>query len=492
MTIDAPDELPIKTKKVVKKRQKTTKFRKAPQAPKRFKSAFIFFSVEKHPEIRKQLAAGTNSDVPNVAKLVSEAWRSLSPEDRSVWEKKAEDDKKRYELERTMYTGPWKIPASKRAKKDPDAPKRPMSAFLAYSKKRRSEVKGENAHLSNTEVSKLLATKWKEAPEPERQVFIEQEAGERQLYKVAIAKWRANQEEKLDAQRMQREHIATMAVANGQTVLKPEQLASIAGTYGAHPSNGYSYGPPAQEMNMPPSNMAYHDGPGYPQGHAEPGREYGWSNGMPDTQHISGQGPSSGQGYWSESRQGGHGYGSEGQMAYSNSGAGYGRNEAKRYPPTNEGSMYSNYNDAGFTGSYQQPQSSFQGGSNTFSGGNQVQSQAAQANVQGWYPNGSERHPPIEQTQSAAGHGPPMEQPHHNSVKMEQPHYNNVKMEQSHYNNVKMEQPNYNNVVSSYPPQHEQTNNTRQDRYPPQASQGSQYNNDQLDGQYYGNNHYEY
>lgn len=31
------------------------KFKKAPQAPKRFKSAFIFFSTEKHREIRSQL-----------------------------------------------------------------------------------------------------------------------------------------------------------------------------------------------------------------------------------------------------------------------------------------------------------------------------------------------------------------------------------------------------------------------------------------------------
>jgi len=36
-------------------KKKPNKYKKAPQAPKRFKSAFIFFSSAKHPEIRKQL-----------------------------------------------------------------------------------------------------------------------------------------------------------------------------------------------------------------------------------------------------------------------------------------------------------------------------------------------------------------------------------------------------------------------------------------------------
>lgn len=33
------------------------KFKKAPDAPRRFKSSFMFFSTEKHKEIRKKLEA---------------------------------------------------------------------------------------------------------------------------------------------------------------------------------------------------------------------------------------------------------------------------------------------------------------------------------------------------------------------------------------------------------------------------------------------------
>lgn len=42
-------------KVVAKKAKKTTKFKKAPDAPRRFKSAFIFFSTNKHREIRENM-----------------------------------------------------------------------------------------------------------------------------------------------------------------------------------------------------------------------------------------------------------------------------------------------------------------------------------------------------------------------------------------------------------------------------------------------------
>lgn len=200
-----------------KRGPKSTKFRKAPQAPKRFKSAFIFFSIAKHPEIREQkkYEKKTDNAAPNVAKLVSEAWRNLPQSEREVWIKMAEDDKKRYEVERAMYTGPWKVPAPKRAKKNPDAPKRPMSAFLAYSKDMRSQAKKENAHLSNTEVSRLLATMWNgEKPEIKEEYKV-REAAQRGDYKLAIEKWRVEEQTRVDTERKRREDVARNVIASG-------------------------------------------------------------------------------------------------------------------------------------------------------------------------------------------------------------------------------------------------------------------------------------
>ena len=53
-----------------------TRFKKAPDAPKRFKSAFIIFSAEKHKQIKEALALeGRTEKTTDIAKLVSESWR---------------------------------------------------------------------------------------------------------------------------------------------------------------------------------------------------------------------------------------------------------------------------------------------------------------------------------------------------------------------------------------------------------------------------------
>jgi len=258
------DEPPAK-KPATKRKTKATKFKKAPQAPKRFKSAFMFFSTKKHPEIRLSLKddENANANVPHVAKLVAAAWRELSQEDRAIWDKRSSDDKKRYEVEKAMYTGPWKIPASKRARKDPNAPKRPMSAFLAYSQRMRSVAKQDNQHLSNTEISKLLAEMWREAPDDIRREHIEQESEQRARYKLLMGDWRSKQEEALLSQRKQREQIALDVIANGggdEEIRKHRQqmaAQSVAQTQhhaaAMYPQQSrHNSGPPPQYSQMEP------------------------------------------------------------------------------------------------------------------------------------------------------------------------------------------------------------------------------------------------
>eukprot|EP00978_Attheya_sp_CCMP212_P009522 scaffold22513_cov57-Attheya_sp.AAC.5 len=173
-----------------RRKKKDVKYRKAPQAPKRFKSAYMFFSTAMHPAIRKRLGEkGVTEKTTVVAKLVSQEWKGLSDEKREVWDEKARVDKERYETEKATYTGPWKVSITKRNQKDPTAPKRPMSAFLSYSNSKRSGVRVKNPTLNNTEISRILATMWKDAPEDERKVHIEREAELRRTYKINLANW---------------------------------------------------------------------------------------------------------------------------------------------------------------------------------------------------------------------------------------------------------------------------------------------------------------
>jgi HMG (high mobility group) box len=173
-------------KKSARKRLPAT-LRKAPNAPKRFKSSYICFFMEKQPGIKEEL--GSEATVTNISKRAAELWKSLSAEDRTVWDDVAAQDKQRYMIEKSQYTGPWQIPW-KRPKKDPSAPKRPMSAFLYFSQGKRAQIKKEKPDIKNTEVSRLLGEMWRNMTGEERAPHIDRERREREIYKVAMAEWK--------------------------------------------------------------------------------------------------------------------------------------------------------------------------------------------------------------------------------------------------------------------------------------------------------------
>jgi hypothetical protein len=115
-TMHGDGEESIPSAKKGKKKRDSSTFRKAPQAPKRFKSSYICFFMAKQPVIKAEL--GENANVTSISKRSAEMWKHLSPEERAHWDDVAAKDKQRYMNEKASYTGPWQVPW-KRVKKDP-------------------------------------------------------------------------------------------------------------------------------------------------------------------------------------------------------------------------------------------------------------------------------------------------------------------------------------------------------------------------------------
>jgi len=90
------------------------------------------------------------------------------------------------------------------SKKDPDAPKRPMSAFLAYSNKKRATLKRQNQYLNNGEMSKILSKAWKEESKEERQKYIDEARELRLKHKIAV-KERNKEVRKLEKEKIKRQ-----------------------------------------------------------------------------------------------------------------------------------------------------------------------------------------------------------------------------------------------------------------------------------------------
>jgi HMG (high mobility group) box/HMG-box domain len=122
--------------------------------------------------------------------MVSDAWRNMDAEERDKYEELARRDKERYNIEKASYIPPPGHGSSSKRRRDPDAPKRPMSAYLAFANKRRAEVKAQNPDCSNGEISKILSTMWKDSPDETKQGYKDAEHALWDSYKAGMVEWR--------------------------------------------------------------------------------------------------------------------------------------------------------------------------------------------------------------------------------------------------------------------------------------------------------------
>jgi hypothetical protein len=141
----------------------------------------------------------------------------MSAEERKKWEEKSDKDRLRYDVEKLIYKGKWTVPhAGKRCKKDKMAPKRPMSAFLDFSKTFRTKVIQENPQAKNNrEISKILGNMWRNASAEEKRSFIQNESRLRAEYNEKISKWRKEKGNQLAEKINMREAAVRDAIDHG-------------------------------------------------------------------------------------------------------------------------------------------------------------------------------------------------------------------------------------------------------------------------------------
>ena len=120
------------------------------------------------------------------ARILARQFKELAEKESRKWSKKAEGDKARYQDEMKGY-----VPAhdpdgggkkGKKAKKDPDAPKRNMSAYFLYSIAARPVVKEENPEATFGDIARLISAKFKALSEKERKVWEEKAKADKERY----------------------------------------------------------------------------------------------------------------------------------------------------------------------------------------------------------------------------------------------------------------------------------------------------------------------
>jgi hypothetical protein len=128
---------------------------------------------------------------------MSAEFKALSAEERAKYDKLAEDDKERYLEEMKTYVAPYgddsdddKPTKKKKATKDPNAPKRPMSAYFLYSNAIRNSVKEQNPDAKFGDIAKIISAQYKELTESELAGWQKKADADKERYQAEMEAYR--------------------------------------------------------------------------------------------------------------------------------------------------------------------------------------------------------------------------------------------------------------------------------------------------------------
>jgi len=123
-------------------------------------SSYAFF-VQTCREEHKKKHPNDTVVFTEFTKKCAEKWKEMTPIEKKRFEDMAERDKARYEREMSSYVPAPGVQAKKRKRtKDPNAPKRALSAFFFFCADERPAVRAANPGIGVADVAKELGKKW--------------------------------------------------------------------------------------------------------------------------------------------------------------------------------------------------------------------------------------------------------------------------------------------------------------------------------------------
>ncbi|CAI5693063.1 high mobility group protein B1b isoform X2 [Oreochromis niloticus] len=114
--------------------------------------------------------------------------KTMSPKEKGKFEDMAKQDKLRYEREMKNYVPPKG--QKKKRFKDPNAPKRPPSAFFLFCADFRPKIKSEYPGLSIGDTAKKLGEMWNSSSAEEKQPYEKKAAKLKEKYDKDIVAYR--------------------------------------------------------------------------------------------------------------------------------------------------------------------------------------------------------------------------------------------------------------------------------------------------------------
>ena len=132
-------------------------------------------------------------------KLAGAQWKTISDDEKAKYQAMADKDKERYNEEMKNYTPPAgttsagasKTPKKGKAKKDPNAPKKPMTAYFHFNSEMRPKVKKEDPDLSFGDVGKKIGAMFRELSEEDKEKYEKLAEKDKKRYKKEMEAYEA-------------------------------------------------------------------------------------------------------------------------------------------------------------------------------------------------------------------------------------------------------------------------------------------------------------
>lgn len=141
------------------------------EKPRGRMSSYAYFVQTCRNEHRKTHPAD-NIDFAAFSKRCSDRWKVMTEMEKKRFVDMAEQDKRRYEAEMSQYVPPpGQTKRGKRKNKDPNAPKRALSAFFWFSNERRPALRAANPNLSVGDLAKSLGKMWADMTPDDKRTY---------------------------------------------------------------------------------------------------------------------------------------------------------------------------------------------------------------------------------------------------------------------------------------------------------------------------------
>lgn len=135
--------------KVVVAKKPVKKKKEPPTGPKKPLSAYMFFCKARRSVLKSE---NPGSSFCDLGKKLGEEWKEMAAPDREEYTELADKDKVRY----TDEGG-----GGRKRKKKTGGPKRPLSAYMFFSKEARPQIKAEKPEMGFADLGKEIGLRWK-------------------------------------------------------------------------------------------------------------------------------------------------------------------------------------------------------------------------------------------------------------------------------------------------------------------------------------------